>query len=142
MRKNHGIFVDFICSSGLTSVKEMYMFSYLLCLAIVLWGIDDCWIIVIVLGGLVIRPHQIMQFYKEKLLSPGQLRRLSEHKYSCTTNSFLDGSLQPWWNWLVSKIPLWLAPNLITIVGLIVNIATTLILIYYSPDAKTEVSFT
>ncbi|XP_033343855.1 cholinephosphotransferase 1 isoform X6 [Bombus vosnesenskii] len=79
-----------------------------------------------------------MQFYKEKLLSPGQLKRLSEHKYSCTTNSLLDGFLQPWWDWLVSKVPLWLAPNLITIVGLIVNIATTLILVYYSPDAKIE----
>ncbi|XP_076546968.1 choline/ethanolaminephosphotransferase 1 bbc isoform X2 [Osmia lignaria lignaria] len=79
-----------------------------------------------------------MQFYKEKLLSPGQLKRLSEHKYSCTTNSLLDGLLQPWWDWLVSKVPLWLAPNLITILGLIVNIVTTLILIYYSPDAKTE----
>ncbi|XP_006609177.1 choline/ethanolaminephosphotransferase 1 isoform X3 [Apis dorsata] len=79
-----------------------------------------------------------MQFYKEKLLSPGQLKRLSEHKYSCTTSSLLDGFLQPWWDWLVSKVPLWLAPNLITIVGLIVNIATTLVLVYYSPDAKTE----
>ncbi|XP_026673957.1 choline/ethanolaminephosphotransferase 1 isoform X2 [Ceratina calcarata] len=79
-----------------------------------------------------------MQFYKEKLLSPGQLKRLSEHKYSCSTNSLLDGLLQPWWDWLVSKVPLWLAPNLITIVGLIVNIATTLILVYYSPDARTE----
>ncbi|XP_076295292.1 choline/ethanolaminephosphotransferase 1 bbc isoform X6 [Lasioglossum baleicum] len=79
-----------------------------------------------------------MQFYKEKLLSPGQLKRLSEHKYSCTTNSLLDGLLQPWWNWLVSKVPLWLAPNLITILGLIVNILTTLILVYYSPDARTE----
>ncbi|XP_043508051.1 cholinephosphotransferase 1 isoform X7 [Frieseomelitta varia] len=79
-----------------------------------------------------------MQFYKEKLLSPGQLKRLSEHKYSCTTNSLLDGFLQPWWDWLVSRVPLWLAPNLITIVGLIVNIATTLVLVYYSPDAKTE----
>ncbi|XP_076650653.1 choline/ethanolaminephosphotransferase 1 bbc isoform X4 [Halictus rubicundus] len=79
-----------------------------------------------------------MQFYKEKLLSPGQLKRLSEHKYSCTTNSLLDGVLQPWWNWLVSKVPLWLAPNLITILGLIVNIVTTLILVYYSPDARTE----
>lgn len=82
-----------------------------------------------------------MQFYKEKLLSPGQLKRLSEHKYSCTTNSLLDGFLQPWWDWLVSRVPLWLAPNLITIVGLIVNIATTLVLVYYSPDAKTEVMF-
>ncbi|XP_032675437.1 cholinephosphotransferase 1 isoform X3 [Odontomachus brunneus] len=79
-----------------------------------------------------------MQFYKEKLLSPGQLKRLSEHKYSCTTNSLLDGLLQPWWDWLVSKVPLWLAPNLITVLGLIVNIVTTLILVYYSPDARTE----
>ncbi|XP_019697727.1 cholinephosphotransferase 1 isoform X4 [Harpegnathos saltator] len=79
-----------------------------------------------------------MQFYKEKLLSPGQLKRLSEHKYSCTTNSLLDGLLQPWWDWLVSKVPLWLAPNLITMLGLIVNIVTTLILVYYSPDARAE----
>ncbi|KAG7190020.1 hypothetical protein KM043_006172 [Ampulex compressa] len=80
----------------------------------------------------------MMQFYKEKLLSPGQLKRLSEHKYSCTTSSLLDGLLQPWWDWLVSKVPLWLAPNLITVLGLIVNIVTTLILVYYSPDAKAE----
>ncbi|XP_020296552.1 choline/ethanolaminephosphotransferase 1 isoform X7 [Pseudomyrmex gracilis] len=79
-----------------------------------------------------------MQFYKEKLLSPGQLKRLSEHKYSCTSNSLLDGLLQPWWDWLVSKVPLWLAPNLITVLGLIVNIVTTLILVYYSPDARAE----
>ncbi|XP_012222872.1 cholinephosphotransferase 1 isoform X4 [Linepithema humile] len=79
-----------------------------------------------------------MQFYKEKLLSPGQLKRLSEHKYSCTSNSLLDGFLQPWWDWLVSKVPLWLAPNLITVLGLIVNIVTTLILVYYSPDARVE----
>ncbi|XP_008545660.1 choline/ethanolaminephosphotransferase 1 isoform X2 [Microplitis demolitor] len=80
----------------------------------------------------------MMQFYKEKILSPGQLKRLSEHKYSCSSSSLLDSYLQPWWDWLVSKVPLWLAPNLITIVGLIINIATTLILVYYSPDAKAE----
>lgn len=80
-----------------------------------------------------------MQFYKERLLSPGQLKRLSEHKYSCTSKSLLDGLLQPWWDWLVSKVPLWLAPNLITVLGLIVNIVTTLILVYYSPDARAEV---
>ncbi|TGZ46161.1 Uncharacterized protein DBV15_05417, partial [Temnothorax longispinosus] len=39
---------------------------------------------------------------------------------------------------LVSKVPLWLAPNLITVVGLIINIVTTLILIYHSPDARIE----
>lgn len=80
-----------------------------------------------------------MQFYKEKLLSPVQLKRLSEHKYSCTSSSLLDRLLQPWWNWLVRQVPIWIAPNLITIVGLVVNILTTLVLVYYSPDAKSEV---
>ncbi|XP_066992925.2 choline/ethanolaminephosphotransferase 1 isoform X4 [Anabrus simplex] len=79
-----------------------------------------------------------MWFYKERLLSSGQLKRLSEHRYSCTSVSLLDPLLQPWWNWLVSKLPLWLAPNLITVSGLIVNILTTLILVWYSPDAKEE----
>lgn len=81
-----------------------------------------------------------MPFYKEKLLSPGQLKRLSEHKYSYTSASILDAFLQPWWEWLVRRVPIWLAPNLITTIGLLVNIFTTLVLVYYSPDAKTEVT--
>ncbi|XP_073967248.1 choline/ethanolaminephosphotransferase 1 bbc isoform X2 [Choristoneura fumiferana] len=79
-----------------------------------------------------------MQFYKERILNAAQLKKLSEHKYSCTSSSILDAWLQPWWCWLVSKTPLWLAPNLITILGLIVNIVTTLILVWYSPDARTD----
>ncbi|XP_068145309.1 cholinephosphotransferase 1 isoform X1 [Drosophila tropicalis] len=68
------------------------------------------------------------------ILSGQQLRKLSEHKYSCSSSSLLDPLLQPWWNWLVAQTPLWLAPNLITIVGLVLNIVTTLILICYSPN--------
>ena len=70
-----------------------------------------------------------MYFYKNKLLQAGQLKKLGEHEYSCSSESLLDAILQPWWCWLVTKVPLWLAPNLITIVGLAVNILTTLILI-------------
>lgn len=81
-----------------------------------------------------------MLLYREKLLSNGQLKRLSEHTYSCENIGLLDPFLQPFWNFLTSKTPLWLAPNLITVSGLLVNIVTTLILVYYSPDAKTEVS--
>ncbi|XP_026466431.1 cholinephosphotransferase 1 [Ctenocephalides felis] len=79
-----------------------------------------------------------MLFYKERLLNAAQLKRLSDHKYSCSNISILDPWLQPWWCWLVARVPLWLAPNLITIVGLFVNIVTTLILVWYSPDAKIE----
>ncbi|XP_021913067.1 cholinephosphotransferase 1 isoform X2 [Zootermopsis nevadensis] len=84
------------------------------------------------------RFSEIVMFYKDKLLSPAQLKRLNDHKYSCSSISLVDPLLQPWWNWLVSKTPLWIAPNLITILGLIVNILTTLILVWYSPDAKIE----
>lgn len=95
--------------------------------------------------------------YKQRLLSDGQLRRLREHQYACQSVSILDKFLQPYWNWLTSKVPIWLAPNLITILGLLINILTALILVWYalclnypqyeplmrsnfrySPDAKQE----
>lgn len=74
------------------------------------------------------------------VLSNSQLKRLGEHTYKSEGRSILDGSLQHWWNWVVQCLPLWLAPNLITITGLIVNIATSLILVYYNPTAKEETS--
>lgn len=80
----------------------------------------------------------MMLLYKDKLLQQSQLKRLAEHKYSVSNISLLDPFLQPWWCWLVSKVPLWLAPNLITIVGLVINIITTLILVSYSPNAREE----
>lgn len=71
-----------------------------------------------------------MKLYKQRLLSEAQLKRLGDHQYSCQSNSILDKLLQPYWNWLVSKIPIWLAPNLLTICGLIINIITSLILVW------------
>lgn len=68
-------------------------------------------------------------FYKNNILSAAQLKRLTEHKYSMSSCSLLDPILNPWWCWLVSKTPLWLAPNLITLVGLIVNVLTALLLV-------------
>lgn len=46
--------------------------------------------------------------------------------------------MQPWWCWLVGKTPLFIAPNLLTIVGLLVNIVTSLLLLYHAPDAKAD----
>ncbi|XP_060530192.1 cholinephosphotransferase 1 isoform X4 [Cylas formicarius] len=79
-----------------------------------------------------------MKILKDKLLSESQLRRLGEHQYSCQSVSLCDSILQPYWNWLVLKMPIWLAPNLLTILGLITNIFTALLLIAFSPDAKAE----
>ncbi|XP_057662573.1 choline/ethanolaminephosphotransferase 1 isoform X5 [Diorhabda carinulata] len=79
-----------------------------------------------------------MKLYRQKLLSEVQLKKLGEHEYSCQSHSLLDKILQPYWSWLVLKVPIWLAPNLITIVGLCINIFTSLLLTWYSPDAKIE----
>lgn len=79
-------------------------------------------------------------FVKDAILSAQQLRRLSEHKYSAQDRSILDELfMHKFWSWLVLKYPLWLAPNVITLVGLLLNVAATVILGYYSSDAKQDV---
>ena len=73
-------------------------------------------------------------------LSGAQLKRLEEHKYSASGRSLLEPPCQVYWNWLVEQIPTWIAPNTLTIVGLMVNIVTTMVLVYYCPSAREEVS--
>ncbi|KAM4746785.1 cholinephosphotransferase 1 [Rhinophrynus dorsalis] len=70
-----------------------------------------------------------------------QLKRLEEHKYSASGSSLLEPPMQLYWNWLVQKVPLWLAPNTITMVGLVMNVLTTLILVFYCPTATEEAPF-
>ncbi|XP_070492641.1 choline/ethanolaminephosphotransferase 1-like [Chironomus tepperi] len=77
-----------------------------------------------------------MIFQRHKILNSSQLRKLADHKYAVTSSSLIEPYLQPYWNWLVLKLPLWIAPNLITIIGLLINILTSLALIYYNPDGK------
>ena len=68
-----------------------------------------------------------------------QLARLKEHKYSASGASIMEPPLQVYWRWLVTKLPLWLAPNLITFMGLLLNIATTAILMVLDPQAAGKV---
>lgn len=79
-----------------------------------------------------------MIFSSSDILTPAQLKRLSEHKYSSSGSTLLDPFMQPFWNWVVKKLPIWLAPNLMTVAGLIINIVTSLLLIYFSPDGAQE----
>ncbi|XP_035673363.1 cholinephosphotransferase 1-like isoform X2 [Branchiostoma floridae] len=71
-------------------------------------------------------------------MSEAQLKGLDEHKYSASGTSAVEPVMQVFWRWLVEKVPLWVAPNLITLVGLIINVVTSLLLMYYSPTAKEE----
>lgn len=73
-------------------------------------------------------------------LTKHQLKRLEEHKYQSAGRSLLEPLMQGYWEWLVRRVPAWIAPNLITIVGLIINICTTIILVCYCPTATEQVS--
>lgn len=45
-----------------------------------------------------------------------------------------------YWRWLVTKVPLWVAPNLLTFVGLLINILTTVPIVIYDYNAEGLVS--
>lgn len=74
----------------------------------------------------------------DAILSNAQLKNLDEHKYSSGGTTLLDPIFQPYWRWLVEQMPLWIAPNLITIIGLIINVLTCSILFIYSPNGTDE----
>jgi hypothetical protein len=82
---------------------------------------------------------------KEKLeemtpvLNKHQLRNLDAHKYSASGSTMLDPILQPYWNWLVQQMPMTLAPNLITMIGLVCNVLTSGLIMFNSPNADQDV---
>ncbi|XP_075359024.1 cholinephosphotransferase 1 isoform X1 [Mycteria americana] len=74
-------------------------------------------------------------------LSPAQLKRLEQHRYSAAGRSLLEPWLQPYWAWLVEQVPLGLAPNAITLCGLLLNCLTALPLIACCPSATEQAPF-
>ena len=72
------------------------------------------------------------------VLSEAQLKRLKEHKYASEGRSITEFIFQPFWNYVVTLMPLWVAPNLITILGLIVNVLTSALILLYSPKADSD----
>ena len=80
-----------------------------------------------------------LQSRMAEVLTRSQLQRLIEHKYSAEGCSLLEPKMQIFWRWLVEQVPLWWAPNAITLIGLIMNVASVCVMVYYSPDARQEV---
>ncbi|CAO4380817.1 unnamed protein product [Caenorhabditis nigoni] len=70
------------------------------------------------------------------LLTREELQRLDEHVYSAVDTSWLDElCMKKFWEAVVLYYPLWVAPNLLTLIGLIVNLTTVLVLSFYCPTA-------
>ena len=72
-------------------------------------------------------------------LSQEALSNLKKYKYQSGEYSFMDNVLTPFWNKIVNYLPLWLAPNLVTFIGLLVTIISCLL--YLPSDLTLTESF-
>ena len=63
-----------------------------------------------------------MNLLTDEALTEKQLYRLKDHKYSSSGKSILESKLQPFWNKVVEKVPLWSRFNFICLrlMGIIV----------------------
>ncbi|KAK9829687.1 hypothetical protein WJX72_007350 [[Myrmecia] bisecta] len=67
-------------------------------------------------------------------LSARALKGLKQYQYKAGGYTKLDDLHQPFWNWAVELLPLWLAPNLITLTGLFGLVAAYLVTAWYLPE--------
>lgn len=73
-------------------------------------------------------------------LSEEQVSALRAYRYKGSVSSYIDTHvLGPFWNWIVNFVPLWVAPNLITLSGFIVMVFGTSVVFFHSWDLKSEV---
>ncbi|KAI8142474.1 hypothetical protein BJV82DRAFT_615018 [Fennellomyces sp. T-0311] len=64
-----------------------------------------------------------------------QLENLRYYKYAATDKSLLTKYvLRHYWNWAVTLFPTWMAPNLITLTGLVLMMINVVIILAYVPD--------
>ena len=75
------------------------------------------------------------------VLSPAQLQGLKIHEYRSQGSSLLESlALKRFWRWLVSFLPLSVAPNIITFTGFIIAMATSLVVVLPDLNAEGKVS--
>ena len=73
------------------------------------------------------------------VLNEPEIKNLKAHRYASEGTTLLDPYMQKYWKWLVELCPLWVAPNLITIVALVINIVTSVVLMILSKNGKEQV---
>src|SRR5690349_13837057 len=63
------------------------------------------------------------------------LSELAHYRYSGVDHSILSRLiLQRYWSWLVLYLPMWLAPNMVTLLGLFAILFNLATLLFFSPD--------
>ena len=67
-------------------------------------------------------------------ISPAGLANLRHYKYHCVDRSLVAYYVgQPFWNWCVTLLPSWMAPNLVTLVGLCCMLLSYAVVAFHLP---------
>lgn len=74
------------------------------------------------------------------MLSERALSQVAAYKYISGPSTPLDRLMNHWWNWSVELLPLWLAPNLVTLLGLLFMVAAAILVVFYSPNLTDPLS--
>jgi ethanolaminephosphotransferase len=64
---------------------------------------------------------------KTKYLSDSALLNLKNYQYVSGSYSPMDHAMTPFWNKAVEYVPMWMAPNLVTLIGLFFAISSLLL---------------
>lgn len=67
------------------------------------------------------------------VLSKQDLDMIAAYKYKPGAYTHLDNLLTPFWNWAVTLLPVWMAPNLVTFIGLVGTAFAALLVTSHSP---------
>lgn len=74
------------------------------------------------------------------ILNDEQIENLKKHKYDTEGKTLLDPYMDKYWTWLVEFFPSWMAPNLITTIGLVMHVSASILLMILTNGAKEEVN--
>ncbi|TDH73069.1 uncharacterized protein CCR75_009054 [Bremia lactucae] len=67
------------------------------------------------------------------MLDKKALEGIAAYKYKAGSYTYLDDVLNQFWTYSVRFLPIWMAPNLVTMIGTGVTMLTTVIQLYYAP---------
>ena len=67
------------------------------------------------------------------------MEQLDRYKYKPGTYTTIDNLLTPYWNYTVTLVPTWVAPNLITFIGFLLLLSSTIFIFLYDFTFKDEI---
>lgn len=69
------------------------------------------------------------------VLTPDSLGRIARHQYRSGVYTWLDNLCNPLWNYLTELLPIWMAPNLVTLIGAFNCLVSYVGTWYFAPTA-------